>query len=248
MSKIVTLCNQKGGVSKTSTAHLLALGLKNTGLKVLLVDLDPQTNLTFIGGAYNEAPTLKEVFTGEVSTEEAIFKGASVDIIPGSAELAGDDLNGDYTLLKEALEPIKRKYDLIVIDSPPGLGILTTNALVASNSVLVPCGADILSIQGFSQLYDEIKAVKDNVNKNLKISGLLITRYDNRTGISKRFTSELESITKRLKLYLYNAKIREGVAIKRYQADELDPFKDKKSGVIQDYLQLIDEFKEREGL
>lgn len=253
MAKIIALANQKGGVSKTSTAHLIALGLKAQGCKVLLIDLDPQTNLTFVAGAYDKRPTIYEVLTGRADATGAIYKGGNVDIIPGSTDLMGADMEFNKTgreyLLCEALEPIKRLYDVIFIDCPPALGILTINALTASNSVLIPCGADILSIQGFSQLYELIGSVKKYSNKKLTISGLVVTRYDTRTRLNKDFTGELERIGNKLKIHLYNTKLREGVAVKRYQADSTDPYRaEAQAGVIKDYIAFIGEFKEREGL
>lgn len=253
MAKIISLANQKGGVSKTSTAHLLALGLKQQGYKVLLVDLDPQTNLTFIAGAYDKTPTIYEVLTSRSDAKGAIFTGGNVDIIPGSTDLMGADMEFSKTgreyMLREALEPLNKAYDVILIDCPPALGVLTVNALTASNSTLIPCGADILSIQGFSQLYDLIGSVKKYSNKKLNISGLVVTRYDTRTKLSKDFTSELERISDKLKVHLYDTKLREGVAVKRYQADNTDPYRaEAQASVIKDYIAFIGEIKEREGL
>lgn len=253
MAKIITVATQKGGVGKTSTSHLIALGFKEKGLRVLLIDLDPQTNLTYIGGAFEQIPTIYDVLTGKTDIREAIFHGGEVDIVPGSTELVGSDLefnkNGREYILQEALDPIRNDYDLIVIDCPPALGTLTVNALTASNSVIIPCGADILSIQGFSQFYDLIESVRKYSNKGLTISGLVVTRYDTRANLSADFTAELKRISGKLHVNLYSTRIREGVAVKRYQANMANPYKtEARSGPIQDYTQLIEEIAKHEKI
>ena len=253
MTKVVTLANQKGGVSKTSTAHLIALKLKQEGKKVLLVDLDPQTNLTLISGAFGKTPTLYDVFKERKTVKEAIYSGAEIDIIPGATDLVGADQEFSRTgreyILREALQPIKKLYDIIIIDCPPAVGVLTINGLTAADSVLIPCGADILAIQGFGQLYDLIGGVKKYSNKSLRISGVVITRYDSRTNLGKEFTEELDQVTKKLKVYRYETRLREGNAIKKYQAHGGNPFQtEKSSGVIQDYENFVQEFEKREGI
>ena len=184
MAKNVCIATQKGGTGKTSTAHILALGLAHQGRRVLLVDLDPQTNLTLAAGADESEPTLYEVLTGEAKLQDAIVQGELVDIIPGSEDLAGADLEFNKTgreyLLQEAL------------DCPAALGLLTVNALTASDRVIIPCGADLFNIQGFSQLYGTIKDVQKYSNKKLKIAGLLVTRIRSGVKLSREFSEELD--------------------------------------------------------
>ena len=249
MAKNVCIATQKGGTGKTSTAHILALGLAHQGRRVLLVDLDPQTNLTLAAGADESEPTLYEVLTGEAKLQDAIVQGELVDIIPGSEDLAGADLEFNKTgreyLLQEALEPVKKAYDFIIMDCPAALGLLTVNALTASDRVIIPCGADLFNIQGFSQLYATIKDVQKYSNKKLKIAGLLVTRIRSGVKLSREFSEELDRITKKEKIRLFKTQIREAVAIPRYQAEGTDPFiTEKRAAVMADYTAFINEFLE----
>lgn len=249
MAKVIAIATQKGGTGKTSTAHVLGLGLAHRDKKILLIDLDPQTNLTLAAGAENTRPTIHEVLTKETKAAEAIIKKDLLDIIPGSEDLAGADLEFNKTgreyFLQEALESVKRKYDFIIIDCPAALGLLTVNALTFADSVIIPCGADLFNIQGFAQLNDTIKVVQKYSNKKLKIAGLLVTRVRAGVNLSKEFTEELDRITKKQKIRLFKTQIREGVAIPRYQSKGEDPFiTEKKAGVIADYNNFIDEFME----
>lgn len=249
MAKNVCIATQKGGTGKTSTAHILALGLAHKGARVLIVDLDPQTNLTLAAGADENEPTLYEVLTGDAKIQEAIVKGELVDIVPGSEDLAGADLEFNKTgreyLLQEALDPVKKAYDFIIMDCPAALGLLTVNALTASDRVIIPCGADLFNIQGFSQLYATIKDVQKYSNKKLKIAGLLVTRIRSGVKLSREFSEELDRITKKEKIRLFKTQIREAVAIPRYQAEGTDPFiTEKRAAVMADYNEFINEFME----
>lgn len=254
MAKIITVTNQKGGVGKTTTAHLLSSGLKAREFRTLLIDLDPQSNLTFTMGADDSHYTLYDLFKGNAEPQLAIKSTVQGDIIPGSLLLSGADMEYTQTgreyILSEIIEPLKESYDFVIIDTPPALGILTVNALTASNSVIIPMGADIYSIQGLSQLYNLVCNVKRYTNKELSIDGLFLTRYNKRATISKDIYAELEQLASKLGTKLFKSVIREGVAIKRSQADQTNIFiSEPKAGVTIDFNNFIDEYlKEKRGL
>ena len=157
---------------------------------------------------------------------------------------------GREYILSEIIEPLKESYDFVIIDTPPALGILTVNALTASNSVIIPMGADIYSIQGLSQLYNLVCNVKRYTNKELSIDGLFLTRYNKRATISKDIYAELEQLASKLGTKLFKSVIREGVAIKRSQADQTNIFiSEPKAGVTIDFNNFIDEYlEEKRGL
>ncbi len=246
MNKIITVTNQKGGVGKTTTAHALASGLQSRGYKILVIDLDPQSNLTYTLGIENPEYTIYELFTDEAKPEQAIKKTDQGDIIPGSLFLAGADMEftkpGREYILKEIIEPLQEQYNYIIIDTPPALGILTTNALTASGSLIIPMGADIFSLQGLSQLQGLIENVRKYCNKNLLIEGLLITRYNGRIVLSRELKEVMEDAALKLNTKVFNSVIREGVAIREAQALQTDIFTNTpKANVTKDYNKFIDE-------
>jgi chromosome partitioning protein len=246
MSKIIAIINQKGGVSKTTTALALGAGLTLRGHKVLLVDLDAQGNLSYSMGAEESTFTTIDVLTRKVKAANVIQRLPQGDLLPTSPELSlADKLLGDTGKeyrLKEALEPVKGNYDYIVIDTPPALGILTVNALTASSGVVIPAQADVFSLQGISQLYATINAVKQYTNPSLKVLGLLLTRFSGRAVLSKNIAGVMEETAKELETKLFNATIREGISIKEAQISKQSIFEyAPKSNPAQDYNDFIDE-------
>ncbi len=188
----ITLSNQKGGVAKTTTAHILAAGLHNRNYKILIVDLDPQCNLSYSCGIdmMKVEHTLYDVFKGNAISKQAITSvKQGFDIVSGGLTLAGADMDFTQTgreyMLREALKEVSDDYDYCIIDTPPTLGILTVNALTASQTIIIPMTADIYAIQGLSQLQGLIKNVRKYCNPDLSIAGLLLTRYSERTVISR---------------------------------------------------------------
>lgn len=247
MSKVITVTNQKGGVGKTTTAHAIATGLSHRGRKALLVDLDPQSNLTFTMGADGRTATIYELFNNELTDPlQAIAHTTQGDIIPGSLLLAGADMEytkpGREYILKEIIEPLKGGYDYIIIDTPPALGILTVNALTASNSLIIPMGADIYSLQGLSQLKGIIDNVRKYCNKDLAIDGLLITRYNNRAIINRDLKDAMETTAAQIETIVFDTMIREGIAIKEAQALQTTIYDNTpKANATKDYNSFIDE-------
>ena len=218
MSVVITLTNQKGGVGKTTTSSALIAGLSLHGYKVLGIDLDPQGNLGFcLGVDVEDATTIYEVFKGQASIEQAVLKTEFGDIIPSNILLSGAELEfnsaGREFLLKKQLEPMCKKYDFIVIDTPPALNILTVNAYVASDYLIVPMIPEILSLLGVSQLRETVETVKRFYNTALKVMGILLTKYNGRTNLAREVEELAIEIAKQLDTKVFSAKIRNSVAV-----------------------------------
>lgn len=244
--EIIAITNQKGGVGKSTTTNALGAGLFHKGYKVLYIDLDAQGNLSYSMKATGSPLSSLEVLTGTAKAEEAIIETEQGDIIPASPALAGADSiiteTGKEYRLKEALEPLKAKYDYIVIDTPPALGVLTVNALTASSSVIIPAQADIYSLQGIGQLSQTIDAVQNYCNDSLSIKGILATRYQKRTNLTKEITGLLEDTAKSLNTKVFKSKIRESISLKEAQAMKKDIFTySPKSNASVDYNNFIEE-------
>jgi chromosome partitioning protein len=186
---VVTVANQKGGVAKTTTVSSLGTAFVEQGLRVLLVDLDPQACLTFSLGIDPEAVdrSVHQVLLGEVRAADVVLEtDDGVDLLPATIELATAEQllllrTGREQLLKSALVPLLRSYDVIMIDCPPSLGVLTTVALTAGHGVLVPLQCETLSHRGVGQLLDTIHDVKRMTNRRLRVIGVLPTLFDSRT-------------------------------------------------------------------
>lgn len=254
MTKRITLANQKGGVAKTTTSLALAAGLSNRGYHVLGIDLDPQSNFSLSSGidTVDLEETLYDVFKKNASINDILLTSSlGYDVLPGGLSLAGADMDFTQTgreyMLREALEALNKAYDYIIIDTPPTLGILTTNAMAASDSVIVPMAADLYSIQGLSQLNGLISNVRKYCNKNLKLAGLLITKYHGNQNISKAVSEKIAQIAQELNTRVFTTKIRESVAIRESQLLQSDIFKDApRANATVDYADFIDELLKEE--
>lgn len=201
MAKILAFANQKGGVGKTTSAVNVAASLGIIGKKTLIIDLDPQGNATSGVGIPKRSlkGTVKEVLCGENDIKNVILNTSfkNLDIIPTNVSLSGaefdlyNDEGSEYNL-KDALDKIKDDYDYVIIDCPPSLGMLTINAFVASDGIVVPMQAEFYAVEGLSQLISTTKRVKKLYNEDLNITGILITMYNKRLLLSMQVMDELQ--------------------------------------------------------
>lgn len=248
MAKIISFANQKGGVGKTTTTCAIAAGLKAKGYRVLCVDLDPQSNLTFSVGAQSEdCATIYEVIKGEVKPLFAVQRTEVFDVISSNILLSGVELEFTQTgrefLLKEALNSLQEKYDYIFIDTPPALSILTVNAFTASDGIIIPMLADIFSLQGIAQLSETVDRVRTYCNHNLAIKGIILTKFNPRTLLSKEIMGTAQLIAEELKTHLFENTIRVSVAIMEAQTNQQSIFEyAPKNNAVSDYSKVVDEF------
>jgi chromosome partitioning protein len=205
MGKIIVVGNQKGGTGKTTTAVNLSAALADLGKKVVLVDMDPQGNATSgVGVNKNEIKSSAyEVLLHKVPASKAIIKTTitNLDVIPCNIHLTGAEIElvgvlSRETRLKKALSEIKDSYDYIIMDSPPSLGLLTLNALVAADTILIPIQCEFYALEGVSQLLNTISLVRDGLNSNLQIEGVLLTMADFRTNLTVEVINEIRNYFK----------------------------------------------------
>ncbi len=202
MGKIIAIANQKGGVGKTTTSINLSSSIAMSGKKVLLVDIDPQGNATSGVGIIkqNLENTVYEMFLGEKELKECITNSIvdNLNIVPSNVNLSGAEIDligvdkREY-ILKDSLNEVKDEYDFIIIDCPPSLNILTVNAMVAADSVIVPIQCEYYALEGLSQLVHTINLIKDRINSNLEIDGIVFTMYDSRTNLSNEVVDNVKS-------------------------------------------------------
>lgn len=248
MGKIVCVTNQKGGVGKTTTAIQLGRGLMLLNdCKVLFVDMDSQCNMTYVLGADDEKTNIMKVLSGQIRSEEAIQHVGDFDIIPSSQDISAMQRyvggNRKEYVLREALAPLKNKYDYIVIDSPPALGMITINILTAADMVVIPAVADILSLQGIGQLYNTIEAVRAYCNPDLKINGILLTRHNDRLVHSREMKEMIQETAEQMGTRVYEAKIREAVGIREATTSGMSIFDyAPRSSQADDYWAFVAEF------
>jgi chromosome partitioning protein len=247
MAKIFAISNQKGGVAKTTTTQAIASILKQRSYNVLAIDFDPQGNLSdSIDAVTEDTYTIYEVLKKEISTHKAIQHLPVFDIIPADIVLASADQTlsqtGKEYQLKEAIDPIKKQYDYILIDTPPSLGILTVNAFTASDEIIVPTTAGKFAIKGVKELFNTVQSVKKYCNSNLNIRGILFTKFDSRTNNSKDIKLLVEKISKALNIPLFETFIRHRVAVDEAQARSHDLLTYKGcEDIANDYNKFIDE-------
>lgn len=244
--KIISIINQKGGVGKTTTTLNLGAALALAGLKVLVVDLDPQCNLTFsLGVSKNEEKTVVEVMKGEVSIQEAIIETENnLYLLPGKVSVAS--LEKEFpegmptgTILRTYLSELTG-FDYIILDCPPSLGFLSVNALIASKEVIVPLVPEVLPFEGLAQLKQTLDLIKKFSNPDLKLAGILATRFDSRKNLYKTVLSQIKDSFPDL---LFETVIRENVSLSETPAAKKSIFEYRiESNGAEDYLNLCKEY------
>ena len=249
---IITITNNKGGVGKSTTAQTLSIGLAIKGYKVLLLDLDPQSNTSITFKVNTQPNNIYKVIKGECTITDAIYKTNYIDLISSSLDLINADdefKKGVYQykmhrLIKEQLDLIKNNYDYIIIDTPPNLSLLTTNAIYSSDAVLIPMIADVYSINGLKVIYQQISDIKEGTdNKNVYIMGLLLTHYKAQTLLNQSLSDTLQEISKQIDTKVYKNVIRDSIVFSDSQASNyVCLLKYPNHNASLDYIGFINEF------
>jgi chromosome partitioning protein len=247
MSKVISISNHKGGVGKTTSAINIGAGLNKLGKKVLLIDLDPQANLSQSLGLIEPERNIYGALRGEYKLEPlAIVKG--LDVIGSTLDLSGAEVEmsgeaGREYILRELIEPIRNNYDYILIDSPPSLGLLTINSFTASDEIFIPLQAQYLALQGLAKLTEVIEKIKKRLNKELSIGGVFITQYDSRKVLNRDVVATIQA---HFKDVVFKTIIRDNIALAEAPAQGLDIFRyNAKTNGAEDYLSLSKEIIKR---
>lgn len=245
--KIIAISNNKGGVGKTTTTVNLAAGLANRGNKVLLIDFDPQANLTYSFGITKFETSIYQIIKDQ-KEKQAFAISENIHIIPTRSDLANflldtSSLADNQYLLKSFLDDVKKDYDYILIDNPPSLGILTINAFIAADEVLIPLQAHYLSVKGLTRIISVVNKIKRKANKNLAIEGVVLTFFDSRINSHNEIKNTVEVF---FKDKLYKSAIRQNIHIAEASKAGMDIFayKPRSNGAI-DYNSFCNEFVER---
>lgn len=248
MGRIIAVANQKGGVGKTTTTINLSACLAEQGQKVLVIDVDPQGNTTSGLGIdkNNTENTVYELILGEASIDDCIYKSVmdDLDVIPSNVNLAGAeidliDIDDREYILKKIVNSLKEKYDFILLDCPPSLSMLTVNAMTAANTVLVPIQCEYYALEGLSQLIRTINLVKQKLNPELEIEGVVFTMYDARTNLSLQV---VENVKANLKQTVYKTIIPRNIRLAEAPSHGLPiNLYDSKSAGAESYRLLAEE-------
>jgi len=247
MGSVISLLNHKGGVGKTTSAINIGAAMVELGKRVLLIDLDPQANLSISLGIPRQKSTIYEALRGEGDLVPYTHK-PGMDIITSSLDLSGAEMElinepGREYILRELIGQIKDDYDYILIDCPPSLGLLTLNALTSSQSVLIPLQTEFLAVQGLAKIKQVIDKVKVRLNKQLDMGGVIATMYDSRRVLNR---DVVETIHKYFGEKVFKTYIRDNIALAEAPAQRKDIFDySPKSPGAQDYLELTREILTR---
>lgn len=218
MARIIAVTNQKGGVGKTTTCSAICGCLAQMKYRVLAADLDPQGNLSFsLGVEADDSYTIYDVLKGNCELTDAIQQGGVCDVVPSNILLSGLELEmtgvGREYVLSEQLGMVKDNYDFIILDTPPALSVLTINAYTASDELVIPMLCEILSLQGIAQLKQTIFAVQRYYNKNLKVAGILLNKYNSHFMLTREVEELAAMIAEQLDSRIFKTRISASVAI-----------------------------------
>ena len=252
MSKVICISNHKGGVGKTTSTINIGFGLNMLGKKVLLIDLDPQANLSQSLGLMDQGKNIYQYLRGVTESYkdpiEPIQIVIGLDVIPSTLDLSGAEVEmsgeaGREYILREFIEPLRASYDYILIDSPPSLGLLTINGLTASDMVFIPLQAQYLALQGLTKLLEVVDKIKKRLNKELRVGGIIITQYDSRKVLNRNVAATIKD---HFKEDVFTTRIRDNIALAEAPAQGVDIFRyNPKSYGAEDYLSLCREIIER---
>ena len=249
--RIISLVNQKGGVGKTTTTNNLGASLVKAGKRVLLIDLDPQANLSYsLGVRGGDYRSVYDVLRGTAKLKDIILTHKNgVDIAPSHINLSGVELElasqvGREQILKDALKGVADNYDYVLIDCAPSLGIITLNALVASKEVFIPVQTEVLALQGMSQLLKTINLVRERLNSELEVTGVIGTMYDSRKKLSEEV---MESLNEHFSGKLFKTLIRSNVSLAESPSSGVDIISYKADSYgAKDYQALAEEVIKQE--
>lgn len=247
MGIVISLLNHKGGVGKTTSAINIGAGMVEMGKRVLLVDLDPQANLTLSLGIPRQAASIYEAIRGE-SELKPVFAKQNMDVITSTLDLSGAEMElineaGREYILRELFEPLREEYDFIIIDCPPSLGLLTLNALTSSDYVIIPLQTEFLALQGLAKIKQVIQKVRLRLNKRLEISGVVATMYDHRKVLNR---DVVDTIKKYFGDLVFETMIRDNVSLAEAPSQRKDIFSySPNSSGAEDYLGLCKEILAR---
>ncbi len=245
MGNVLAVYHQKGGVGKTTTAVNLTAAMRLKGRKALLCDFDPQGNATSgMGVNKSVRPNIYDVLLGDAEAENVVIATESGDVLPANSSLSGAAVElvsapRREFLLKDALKPLRAKYDYIFIDCPPQFGLLSLNALCASDSMIVPFQCEYYALEGLSDLLVEMRAINKDLNTELRIEGVVLTMYDARTKLTQQITREIEEYFGKK---LFKTQIPRNIRLTEAPSHGMDIFRyDKRSKGAKAYLSLAEE-------
>ena len=255
MGRVIAIANQKGGVGKTTTTINLSACLAEKGKKILVIDTDPQGNTTSgFGLEKNDIEnTIYELLLGEISIEESIIKNAveGVDIIPSNVNLAAVEIeligvDKKEFILKNEVEWVKDRYDFIIIDCPPSLSLLTINSMTTADTVLVPIQCEYYALEGLSQLIHTVNLVKERLNPDLDMEGVVFTMYDSRTNLSMQV---VENVKANIQQKVYDTLIPRNIRLAEAPSYGMPiNIYDPKSAGAEAYMSLADEIINRKDI
>lgn len=246
--KTIAIINQKGGVGKTTTSIAMAAQLHRDGYKVLVIDFDPQGNLSFSTGVGEREKTILELMNGEATAKDVIVSKEHFDVIPANQNLAVADVlyarqEDGATKLKNAIRPLRSKYDFIVIDCKPSFGLLPINGMMAADDIIIPIESGVYSIAGMDRMIQTIDQVKKQGNHKLQLRGILVTRCSMFTNIAKEVSGVAQKLSMMYNTRVFDASIRNTVDIPEAQKRGLDIGDYKpKSKAAKDYAKFTAEY------